>query len=245
MPPFILDIHTHTIASGHAYGTIREMAQAASEKGLSLLGFSEHAPGIPGTADPMYFCNLTVIPRTLYGVSILHGCEINVLNDGTLSLEEKYIERLDYAIAGMHALCYHDEGAKKNTENLISCMKHEKIFFVSHPDDGNLPLDYGTLVPAAKEYHVALEVNNSSIIKKAKRKNCIENYKTMLSLCMQYQAPIIVSSDAHDPSAVGGFSLARELLEQEHFDENLILNTDLERFMDFIRLDQSLRAFAR
>ena len=25
----IADVHTHTIASGHAYGTIREMAQAA------------------------------------------------------------------------------------------------------------------------------------------------------------------------------------------------------------------------
>lgn len=24
--PYILDIHTHTLASGHAYGTIREMA---------------------------------------------------------------------------------------------------------------------------------------------------------------------------------------------------------------------------
>jgi putative hydrolase len=28
-----LDVHTHTLASGHAYGTIREMVQAASEKG--------------------------------------------------------------------------------------------------------------------------------------------------------------------------------------------------------------------
>ena len=40
---YILDLHTHTIASGHAYSTIREMAQAASEKGLKLLGITEHA----------------------------------------------------------------------------------------------------------------------------------------------------------------------------------------------------------
>ena len=36
LPPFELDTHTHTIASGHAYGTIREMAQAAAERGLTL-----------------------------------------------------------------------------------------------------------------------------------------------------------------------------------------------------------------
>ena len=34
----VLDIHTHTTASGHAYNTIYEMAQSASRKGLALLG---------------------------------------------------------------------------------------------------------------------------------------------------------------------------------------------------------------
>ena len=29
---FELDMHTHTIASGHAYGTIREMAQGAGKR---------------------------------------------------------------------------------------------------------------------------------------------------------------------------------------------------------------------
>ena len=32
----ILDMHTHTIASGHAYNTIREMALAAKAKGLEI-----------------------------------------------------------------------------------------------------------------------------------------------------------------------------------------------------------------
>lgn len=81
-----LDIHTHTLASGHAYGTIREMAAAAAERGLDLLGISEHGPGIPGTCDPIYFCNLSMVPRFLSGVEVIHGCEANVLDDGTLSL---------------------------------------------------------------------------------------------------------------------------------------------------------------
>ena len=33
-----LDVHTHTIASGHALSTLQEMAQAAAGKGLKLLG---------------------------------------------------------------------------------------------------------------------------------------------------------------------------------------------------------------
>ena len=42
----------HTLVSGHAYGTIREMAATAGEKNLKLIGITEHAPGIPGTVDP-------------------------------------------------------------------------------------------------------------------------------------------------------------------------------------------------
>ena len=94
-------MHMHTLVSGHAYGTIREMAATAGEKNLKLIGITEHAPGIPGTVDPFYYLNLTVIPRVLSNVQILHGCEINVLNGGKLSLEQKYIDFLDYAIVGI------------------------------------------------------------------------------------------------------------------------------------------------
>lgn len=232
----VLDIHTHTLVSGHAYGTIREMAEAAGEKGLELLGISEHAPGIPGTVDPIYYSNLKVIPRQICGVEILHGCEINVLHGGKLSLEQKYIDFLDYAIVGIHGLCYENEGKEKNTANLIACMQNEKVFFVSHPDDDHTPLDYELLVQAAKEYHVALEVNNSSLHKQDRRLNCLANYYTMLGLCRRYEVPVIVSSDAHDPGWVGEFSLAETLLDKIGFDEGLILNTSADKLKEFIQL---------
>ena len=233
------DIHTHTIASGHAYGTIREMAFAAKEKGLQLLGISEHAPGIPGTTDPFYYNNLTVIPRKIYGVEILHGCEINVLADGSLSLEQKYIDKLDYGIVGIHRQCYEDMGREKNTENVIECMKNSKVFFVSHPDDDHTPLDYEQLVQAAKKYHIALEVNNSSFVKPDKRLNCVRNYETMLELCRYHEVPIIVSSDAHDPSWVGEFSFAIQLIKRMDFNHDLILNTDIRKIKKYIGMDCS------
>ena len=232
---FRLDIHTHTVASGHAYGTIREMAQAAAEKKLDLLGISEHAPGIPGTCEPIYFSNLRVAPRNLYGVELVYGCEINVLNDGTLSLK-KYVEKLDYAIVGIHGLCYEDAGRERNTDNVISCMEHPKVRFVSHPDDDNTPLDYERLVLGAKKNHVALEVNNSSLLKQEKRLNCVENYKEMLRLCMGYAVPVVVSSDAHDPFYVGRFAESCELLNEAEFDRELIVNTSVEKFKRFIAM---------
>ena len=60
-----LDVHTHTIVSGHAFSSMQEMVQEAARKGLQLLGITEHTPGIPGTCDLIYFRNLHVVPRRM------------------------------------------------------------------------------------------------------------------------------------------------------------------------------------
>ena len=234
MIKLIGDMHMHTLASGHAYGTIREMAQAAAEIGLKIIGITEHGPGIPGTVDPFYFGNLKVVPRELCGVEVLHGCEVNVLNDGTLSLNDRFIRRLDYCSVGIHTLCYENAGKEKNTENLISCMQHPKIKFVTHPDDDHTPLDYERLTDAAKETNTALEINNSSLVKKEFRLNCYDNYRTILRLCHEKNVPVIVNSDAHDPSQVGMLDLAAELLESEGFPADLVLNADYDRLVHFL-----------
>ena len=92
----LLDVHTHTVASGHAYSTIQEMAHEAANRGLQILGITEHAPGIPGTCDPIYFRNLHVVPRQMYGIRLLLGSELNILDTkGTLDLSEYYYQKLD------------------------------------------------------------------------------------------------------------------------------------------------------
>ena len=230
----VTDIHTHTLASGHAYGTVREMAFAAAETGLELLGISEHAPGIPGTCHPFYFANLSAVPRYLYGIPVIHGCEVNVLDDGTLFLEDRFLSCLDYAIAGIHLNCYHDQGRKRNTENLISCMRHPKISFVSHPDSDMMPLDYDALTDAALEYHVALEVNESSLLHPENRPGCYDNYRIMLSLCREKGVFIVTDSDAHDPSAVGHLERCTALLEEVGFPLELVLSMSKDRILSFI-----------
>ena len=234
MKPFVADVHMHSIMSGHAFGTVRELAFEAAQRNMKLIGVTEHGPGIPGTCDPILFRNFIDAPRVLYGVEMLYGSETNVLNSGEVDLDQRHLNCLDYAIAGIHGLCYEDAGAVKNTDNVISCMRNPKVKFISHPDADNYPMDYPALVQGAKEYGVALEMNNSSLRKPKLRPGCVENYQKMLPLCMEYGVPIIVNTDAHDPSQVGDFTLARAFLEKLEFDERLILNNDLEKLKAFL-----------
>ena len=86
----IMDLHTHTLASGHAYNTLYEMVHSAAAKGVKLLGVTEHAPKIPGACHPFYFINFKVVPRELSGVRLMLGCELNILDyQGTIDLKER------------------------------------------------------------------------------------------------------------------------------------------------------------
>ncbi|HCI63887.1 MAG TPA: phosphatase, partial [Clostridiales bacterium] len=41
MKPLIADLHMHSLMSGHAFGTIRELAFAAAERKLLAIGVTE------------------------------------------------------------------------------------------------------------------------------------------------------------------------------------------------------------
>ena len=231
----IMDLHTHTIASGHAYSTINEMIAAAKEKELKILGITEHAPEMAGTCSAMYFMNLKVVPREKYGVKVLFGVELNIRDaDGTVDLPEYVLQKLDYAIASLHMPCYPGGTKEENTRAYINAMKNPYVKIIGHPDDGRYPVDFEALVKAAKEHHVLLEVNGSSLQPDCFRQNSRENYKEMLRYCMEYETPVIVDSDAHVDAHVGRHDLALALFEEMKFPERLVVNTDEELLNAYI-----------
>lgn len=225
----IMDLHTHSIASGHAYNTIYEMAQEAGERGLALLGVTEHGPGMPGTTRKNYFNHFRFLPRQKYGVYLMFGCELNILDEnGTVDLEEKVLDRLDYTVASLHKICFPGGTAAQNTKAYLEVMKNPAVRIIGHPDDAAFPVDYETLVCAAKEHHVLLELNANSLHPMCVRKGARENDVTMLEYCRKYGADIVINSDAHSAADVGNHRRARALLEELQFPEELVVNRSLE-----------------
>lgn len=231
----ILDVHTHTIASGHAYNTMMEMIHTAQEKGLEVYGITEHAPKLPGSCHEMYFHNLRVVERQWDEMRLLLGVELNILDDrGTVDLAESYLERMDVVIASLHMPCIRPGSREYNTDCLIHAMKNPHIHIIGHPDDGRYPLDYEAVVQAAKETHTLLEINNASLHPQAFRQGAHENDLELLRLCKIYQASVIMGSDAHFYKDVQNHRYAQQVLEEAEFPDELVVNTAKEKLFAYI-----------
>lgn len=232
-----LDVHTHTIASGHAFSTLQEMARAAADKGLKLLGITEHSPGIPGTCDPIYFRNLHVVPRQMYGIELLLGAEINILDgEGNIDLDEFYLKMLDIRIAGIHSLCYTHGTADENTHGMVKVISNPYINIISHPGDGTAKLNFEPIVLASKEHHTLLEINNSSLKPCRNKSEARDNNLEILRLCKKYEVPVILGSDAHISFDIATYDYALQLISETEFPEELIMNTDVKRFKEYLNI---------
>lgn len=236
-----LDVHTHTIASGHAFSTIQEMAQAAADKGLKLLGITEHSPGIPGSCAPIYFRNLYIVPRNMYGIELMLGAEINILDtEGNLDFDEHYLNMLDIRIAGIHSLCYTPGTPEENTQGMINTIANPYIHIISHPGDGTAKLLFEPIVQAAKEHHTLLEINNSSLRPSRHKVEARPNNLEILRLCKQYEVPVILGSDAHISFDIATYNFAMELVNETEFPEELIINTDVKKFKDYLNMNNQV-----
>lgn len=230
-----LDVHTHTIMSGHAFSTMQEMVAAAQQKKLDILGITEHAPGIPGTCNPIYFRNLHVVPRQFGKLRLLLGAELNILDTkGTLDLDEYYYRQLDIRIAGIHLLCWQGGTIEENTAGMISAIRNPWTQIISHPGDGTAELLFEPIVLAAKETHTLLEINNSSLNPCRKKEPAHANNLEILRLCKKFEVPVILSSDAHISYSIADYNFIWPLLAETDFPDQLIMNYFPDRFLEYI-----------
>ncbi len=108
----LVDYHTHTALCGHATGTVEEYIEAAIAKGLSEIGFSDHAPlpeglrkGITmhdGQTEEYLASIVSQISRYKGRIAVRTGFEVDFpLHD---TFDQKYFTdpRIDYLIGSCH-----------------------------------------------------------------------------------------------------------------------------------------------
>lgn len=233
----LIDTHSHTIASGHAYSTLSEMAFYASKKGLKLLCITDHAPNMPGSAHELYFKNFKIIDKFIHGVEIFMGAELNIIDyNGSVDLPVNILRKLDVCIASFHSICLSVSTVEKNTNAFLKVMDNPYVNIIGHPENGNVPIDFEAVVKKAKDTNTLIEVNNSSLKPTSSRANVYENLKEILKICKNVGAFITIGSDSHFCTQVGENELAFNLIKEVDFPHELIINTDVQKFKNFIQI---------
>ena len=228
VPPerYELDIHTHTIASGHgSSATITDMVKAAQARSLKMIGISDHGPATLGGGRVSYFRNLKYAQRERLGIRMLYGAEANIINfKGNLDLSDDILKGLDYVIASMHHPVIKPGSVEENTQAYINAMKNPYVTVIGHCDDTKFPVDPFKLFAAAMKYHVLLEINNSSLSPEGYRGDTRFTDLVILNLSVHFQYPVLFSSDSHGKSHVGDFTYAADAARLAKVPRNLILN---------------------
>ena len=237
----ILDVHIHTTASIHAYSTFGEVIAAAKKKNLELVGIADHASSVPGAIHNFHFVNFKVIPRDAYGIKIVMGAELNIIDySGSTDLPAQILKRLDFAIASPHRECIESGSVAENTAAIIGAMKNPHVVIMGHPDNPQFPSDLETIACAAKDNGVLLEVNSSSYLPNGHRVGSVENVKLMLAACKKYGTKIIMGSDAHIDLDVGNHALSQKVLADNNFPEELVVNKSVDEFFACVKYRKSL-----
>jgi putative hydrolase len=229
----IADLHVHTVASGHAADTIRDVCRSAEQRGLDGIAITDHGPGVPGGANKIYFRTLSRLTRGIKTrLRIITGIEEDIKNrKGELMISPEFLKNIEIIMAGCHPFTWiADQSVSVRTDALINAIVRNNIQVVTHPIGSGYELDLNAVMDACLSSNVALEFNASKV-------NDTNEYLRFLESCAQKGISITVGSDAHVAEEVGDFSRALPLLKEINFPKELILNRSRELMTSFFNFE--------
>ena len=198
------DLHCHSDWDG-GENSIEEMAKSAMALGYEYIGISDHTKflKIENGLDEKELLKQHDKIKQLNSkfenqnskFRILHGCECNILLDGSVDIKDEVLEKLDYAIAGVHSALKQEK--PKMMARLTKAMKNPNIDIIAHPTGrivgqrDEYLIDFDKVLELAKATGTILEINSSS------RLDLRDLY---IRRAKNQGVKMIINTDAHEKS---------------------------------------------
>ncbi|WP_153555757.1 DNA polymerase/3'-5' exonuclease PolX [Roseimaritima sediminicola] len=207
------DLHMHTTATD-GQATIREMADAAIERGLGYIAITDHskrvamAGGLDAEALREQWKMIDQIRPEYEGrLQILKGIECDILENGEMDLDEAVLMEGDWIIASVH---YGQKQSRQQlTDRICGALEHPAVSIVAHPT-GRLinrraayDVDIEAVVQAAAQHGKCLELNANPAR--------LDLNDLHLMLAKRHGVPIVISTDAHSTE---GLDVMRHGIQQ-------------------------------
>ena len=149
---FVADMHTHTVASTHAYSTVTENAAEAQRKGIKLLAVTDHCIAMPDAPHEWHFLNLRALPRKLGEVFIIRGVEASFLDfDGNIDVNDNMYPCFDWIVASYHMPVRMPGTKAQHTKSYIKALENPRINCLGHTDSKSYPYDVREVCIACRQ----------------------------------------------------------------------------------------------
>jgi putative hydrolase len=229
----VVDSHTHTVSSGHAYSTVQENAKEAGFNGIEMFAVTDHGPALKGAPSLLHFWNLKAIPDTIYGVRVIKGVEANIINySGQTDMPDEILRKLDFAIASFHDITIEPSTVEEHTNALIKALENPYIDAIAHPGNAVFQVDIDKVVRAAARNNKLIEINNHSFsIRKGSDLNCRE----FLYKCKEHGVRITCGSDAHISFDVGKLDIVKAMIDETGIPEELVMCSSSQKFEMYLQ----------
>ena len=232
-----VDLHTHTVASGHAYCTVNELVERAIKLGLEAIAITDHGPGLPDGPHVYHFSNQERFKNIPGNCVVLSGVEEDLSgSEGEVFLPETVLESLEIVLVGLHP--YPNGWSNTNSKKLVlrsllKAMENPLIKGVTHPISNWFDFnskEIKEIVINAKSTSTAVELNLSKIYG-------LENKLfEFLDLAAEFDAPIMINSDAHTVHELGDFTNL-ELFSNQIIPGNVV-NKDYKTVKAFFGIER-------
>ncbi len=192
------NLHTHTSNTDGKY-SLNEMAEAAKALGLEYLAVTDHSKAVAmakGLDEKRLRNQMEQIDRLndeLSGIRILKGIEVDIMEDGSLDLDDDVLSELDIVVGSIHGKF--ELSRERQTERVIRAMDHTCFHILGHPT-GRLinerdpyPLDIEKVMDAALDRGCYLELNAQP--------DRLDLHYAHCQLAKEKGLKVAISADAH------------------------------------------------
>jgi DNA polymerase (family 10) len=196
------DLHIHT-SETDGKNTIREMAEAAIERGYAYIAITDHSKnlamtnGLDDARALQHVERIRAVDREMEGrIRIFPGIEVDILADGAIDLSNDVLAQMEVVIASVHS--HFNQPSEEMTERMLRAIENPFIRVLGHPTGRLLlrrepyALDLEAVLRRCAELGVAVEHNAYP--------DRLDLSDRNLRLARQLGCKIVVNTDAHHTS---------------------------------------------
>jgi putative hydrolase len=222
------DCHTHSDWSDGG-SSIGEMAVAGRDLGHEYMVLTDHSPRLTvanGLSPDRLRTQMQIVAKAnelMAPFRLLHGIEVDILDDGSLDQEEELLGQLDFVVASVHSKLRMP--GRDMTRRMVAAVRNPHVRVLGHCT-GRLVVGRGRpesefdaekVFTACRENGVAVEINS--------RPERLDPPMRLLRLAAEIGCDFTIDSDAHAPGQLDWLGYGCERAIKAGIGPERILNT--------------------